>query len=52
MFRILDAGANFSAECLPLPAMPCDGGTGCDCIPNKCSCTEDDGAIKNECFYP
>ena len=48
----LDGGSNVSMNCLPLPAMPCEAGTGCACIPNTCSCTDEGGAIKNECFYP
>jgi hypothetical protein len=47
-----DAGSNFSVNCLPLPVMPCEGGTGCACIPNTCGCTETNGAITNECLYP
>jgi hypothetical protein len=50
--QLPDAGSNVSYECLTLPAMPCEAGTGCACIPDKCSCTDDGGAITNECFYP
>jgi hypothetical protein len=47
-----DAGSNMSYSCLPLPAMPCDAGTGCACVPNRCDCTDDGGYITNECLYP
>jgi hypothetical protein len=47
-----DGGSNIAVSCDPLPATPCDAGTGCACIPNRCSCTEEAGAITNECFYP
>jgi hypothetical protein len=47
-----DAGSNMSWTCEALPAMPCDAGTGCACIPNACNCVDDGGAITNECFYP
>lgn len=47
-----DAGSNVSSVCLPLPAMPCEAGTGCDCIENRCSCTDDAGAITNACYFP
>ncbi len=50
--QLPDAGSNTSVSCLTLPPMPCDAGTGCACIPNVCECTDDGGAIKNECFYP
>jgi hypothetical protein len=50
--QLPDAASNMSYSCLALPAMPCDAGTGCACIPNKCSCTDDGGAITNECLYP
>jgi hypothetical protein len=48
----LDGGSNLTVSCDPLPAMPCEAGTGCACLPDKCSCTDVAGAITNECFYP
>ncbi|MGO8995305.1 MAG: hypothetical protein ACLQVI_18465 [Polyangiaceae bacterium] len=48
----LDGGATLSYSCPSLPSMPCDAGTGCACIPDKCNCTDDGGYITNECLYP
>jgi hypothetical protein len=50
--HLLDAGSNTSIQCLTLPTMPCEAGSGCACIPNACGCTDEGGAIKNECLYP
>ncbi len=50
--QLPDAGSNMTVSCPNLPTMPCDAGTGCACIPNACSCTDDGGAIKNECLAP